>query len=72
MAARVTKKLPDSRSQTTEDLLIPGELQALTTALETVITGAGYGSVQVDIRAGRVHLVTITTTIKPAAAGKCD
>ncbi|MHB0923028.1 MAG: hypothetical protein ACYC3H_03565 [Bellilinea sp.] len=72
MAARVTKKLPDSRSQTIEDLLISGELQALTTTLETVITGSGYGSVLVDIRAGRVYLGTISTTIKPAAAGECD
>ena len=68
MAARVTKKLPDSRSQMIVDLLIPGELQALTTALETVITGAGYGEIQLKIRNRRVSMISVTTTIKPAAA----
>jgi len=72
MAAQDLNLSRDSRPQTLFDLLIPEELKALITALQTVINGPGYGSITLDIRAGRVNLITVVTSIKPAATGKSE
>ena len=72
MAAQDSHYPHDSRPQTLYELLTFEEMQVLSTAVETVMIGPGFGIVSLDIRRGRVYLVETKTTVRPGINGGGD
>jgi len=65
------KRQPGSRESTLEELaanLTTGELRAFSTAIQEVIGRSGYGEIQLEIRKGRVYLIAVKRSMRPAIA----
>ncbi len=65
MGNKAESKAHDFQVHGIEELLNPEELLALGNAIKTVFDGPGYGSINLEIKNKRIHLVSITMTIRP-------